>query len=114
MKDYKEIWNDLSTNFDDASFHVCIIVDVEEIRALRTSTVIILQQLLAITKEDKVLEIGCGVACIGREIAPFCAEWHGTDISGNMLTHAAKRLEGVPNAYLHELPSSDLGIFADN
>ena len=61
-----------------------------------------------------MLEIGCGVARVGREIAPLCAEWHGTDISGNMLVHAAKRLEGVPNAYLHELPSSDLSIFPDN
>jgi SAM-dependent methyltransferase len=114
MKDYKMIWNDLSTTFDDASFHVCCVGEEEGIRGLGTHTAGFLQKVLQITKEDKVLEIGCGVARVGREIAPLCAEWHGTDISGNMLLHAAKRLEGVPNAYLHELPSSDLGIFPDN
>jgi SAM-dependent methyltransferase len=114
MKDYKAIWNDLSTTFEAASFHVCCIEEETEIRALGTNTSGFLQQVLGITKEDKVLEIGCGIARIGREIAPLCAEWHGTDISGNMLAHAAKRLEDVPNAYLHELPSSNLSIFPDN
>ncbi|MEO8285058.1 MAG: class I SAM-dependent methyltransferase [Chloroflexota bacterium] len=114
MKDYKAIWNGLSVNFDDASFHVCCIGEEEEIRARGTNTADFLQQVLQITKEDKVLEIGCGVARVGREIAPLCAEWHGTDISGNMLVHAAKRLEGIPNAYLHELPFSDLSIFPAN
>jgi ubiquinone/menaquinone biosynthesis C-methylase UbiE len=114
MKDYKAIWNDLSTTFEGASFHVCCIEEETEIRALGTNTSGFLQQVLGITKDDKVLEIGCGIARVGREIAPLCAEWHGADISGNMLSYAAKRLDGVPNAYLHELPSSDLSIFPDN
>jgi SAM-dependent methyltransferase len=40
-------------------------------------------------------------------------EWHGADISGNMLSFARERTEGMPNVFLHELPDSDLGIFND-
>jgi len=114
MKDYKAIWNGLSTNYNDATLHVCTIGEEEEIRQNGTYTADFLKNILQITKEDKVLEIGCGVARVGRELAPMCGEWHGTDISGNMLVYAAKRLEGIPNAYLHELPTSTLSIFPDN
>jgi SAM-dependent methyltransferase len=40
-------------------------------------------------------------------------EWHGADISGNMIAYAAERTRGVPNVHLHELPDSSLGIFPD-
>lgn len=56
-----------------------------------------------LTTESKVLEIGCGVARIGRELAPHVAEWHGADISTNMLAHARQRCAGLRNVYLHEL-----------
>jgi ubiquinone/menaquinone biosynthesis C-methylase UbiE len=70
--------------------------------------------VLRIQPTDKVLEIGCGVARIGRELAPHCEEWHGTDISGNMLTYAAERTTGLPNVYYHELPDNTLRIFEDD
>jgi len=60
-----------------------------------------------------VLEIGCGIARVGRELAQYCREWHGADISGNMIQHARQRAEGIPNIVLHELPTTDLAIFAD-
>jgi SAM-dependent methyltransferase len=68
---------------------------------------------LQIGPTDKVLEIGCGVGRIGRELAPRCGEWHGADISGNMISYARERTEGIPNVFLHELPDSDLSIFND-
>jgi SAM-dependent methyltransferase len=113
MKDYKDIWDNLSTNFDNAAFYVCCISDEDEIRSNGQLTANFLKQVLQITPEDRVLEIGCGVARIGRELAPFCGEWHGADISGNMIAHAKERTQGVSNVFLHELPESSLSIFPD-
>ena len=62
------------------------------------------KQLVAmagLTTADRVLEIGCGIARTGRELAPHVAEWHGADISPNMLAHAAERTAGLPNVKFH-------------
>ena len=63
---------------------------------------------------DRVLELGCGVGRIGKELAPRCAHWVGSDISPNMLKAAAHRLEGVPNIDFRQLERSSFdGVFAD-
>lgn len=114
MKDYKQIWNNLSASFPEASYHVCCIEDEDEIRGNGALTAAFLREALEIGPQDRVLEIGCGVARIGRELAPYCGEWHGADISGNMIAYAAKRTEGMSNVYLHEQPDNTLSIFPDN
>lgn len=114
MKDYKLIWNNLSHSFGDASFFVCCLTNEEEISENGKLTAAFLKEVLQITPEDRVLEIGCGVARIGKELAPSCGEWHGADISGNMIQYAAQRTQGMANVYLHELPESSLSIFPDN
>jgi len=114
MKDYKQVWNNLSESFASAAYYVCCIDDEDEIRRNGKFTADFLKQVLEITPHDSVLEIGCGVARIGKELAPFCGEWHGADISGNMIAYAAERTAGMPNVYLHELPDSSLRIFPDN
>jgi len=113
MKEYKEVWNDLSARFDDAAFYVCCIKDESEIRRNGVLTAQFLKAVLEIEPHHKVLEIGCGIARVGRELAQYCREWHGADISGNMIQHARQRAEGIPNIVLHELPTTDLAIFAD-
>src|SRR5437762_1609825 len=101
MKDYKTIWNNLSTTRADAAFHVfCGDGAEDQIRSNGAYTAAFLREVLRIDNSHKVLEIGCGVARIGREVAPFCGEWHGTDISGNMIAHAAERTADIPNIYL--------------
>jgi|GEM_PF-2839859 len=112
-KDYKRIWNDLSGSFQDAAFYVCCIDDEDEIRRNGATTTEFLRSVLQIGPEDKVLEIGCGVARIGRELAPHCKEWHGVDISGNMIKHAKQRTADIPNIYLQELPDCSLSIYPD-
>ena len=62
---------------------------------------------------SRVLEIGCGLARIGREMAPHVGEWHGADISRNMLALARERTNGLGNVALHELPNVGLAQFAD-
>lgn len=53
--------------------------------------------------ESRVLEIGCGIARIGREMAPHVKEWHGADISPNMIALARQRTSHLPNVVFHEL-----------
>jgi SAM-dependent methyltransferase len=70
-------------------------------------------ELAGLDKSSRVLEVGCGMARIGREMAPHVREWHGADIAKNMLEFAGQRSAGLPNVFLHEL--SDVGLlqFAD-
>ena len=114
MKYYKAVWNNLSGTFADAlSFVGYLDEDEEEIRSNGKNTADFLRSVLQIEPTDRVLEIGCGVGRIGRELAPFCAEWHGSDISGNMIKFARARTQDIPNIFLHELPEPNLRIFND-
>lgn len=63
--------------------------------------------------DDAVLELGCGVGRVGRELAPHCREWHGVDISSNMLEVARERLAHLPNVYLHKVRRTALEAFDD-
>ncbi len=69
---------------------------------------------LAVGPADEVLELGCGIGRIGRELAPHCAQWTGVDISGNMLRHAAARMSGLDNAHFHRLERSSLEMLGDD
>jgi ubiquinone/menaquinone biosynthesis C-methylase UbiE len=82
-----------------------------EFRQSAAKTVQNLLELASVRPHDQVLEVGCGVARIGRELAPCCATWTGADISVNMLTHAACRLEGLPNVRLVQLHDVELSEF---
>lgn len=110
---YKKTWNSLSQDIDSANYFVSCIEDEDEVRANGESTANFLRKALHISQTDQVLEIGCGVARIGRELAPHCGEWHGCDISGNMIEFAKQRTSHLPNVSLTELPTNDLSPFAD-
>ena len=113
MKDYKTIWNDLSEDSAEAAFYVCCVQDETEISNNGKIAAKYLVDTINIRPTDRVLEIGCGIARIGKELAPSCREWHGADISGNMVRYARERTALLPNVFLHELPDSSLRIFAD-
>jgi SAM-dependent methyltransferase len=53
---------------------------------------------LAITPEHCVLDLGPGVARVGRELAPHVRRWVGADVSRKMLDRAAERMQHLPNA----------------
>lgn len=113
LKDYKKIWNGLSTTLDDAAFYVCGLRDEDQIRRNGALAAAFLRSALQISSSHRVLEIGCGIGRVGRELAPYCREWHGVDISGSMIAHAKRRLTDLPNAFLYELEGCDLHPFAD-
>lgn len=68
---------------------------------------------LDISESDRVLELGCGVGRIGLELAPRCREWHGVDISSNMLGVAEERLGQLANVYFHKIRRTSLEAFED-
>ena len=68
---------------------------------------------LLLQPQDEVLELGCGVARIGRELAPHCKRWIGVDISDNMLTVAKSRTADQPNIAFQHLTRTALSMFDD-
>jgi ubiquinone/menaquinone biosynthesis C-methylase UbiE len=69
---------------------------------------------LDIHRSDRVLELGCGVGRIGRELADSCAHWCGVDISENMISVAAERLRDKSNVSFHQLTRSSLEMIEDD
>jgi len=58
---------------------------------------------LGITRDQQILEVGCGLGRVGREMAPLCATYTGVDISRNLLRRAARRSRHLPNVTLRHL-----------
>lgn len=53
---------------------------------------------LKIQPDHCVLDLGPGVARVGRELAPHVRRWVGADVSAKMLDRAAERMRHLPNA----------------
>lgn len=68
---------------------------------------------LLLSQEDVVLELGCGVGRIGREIAPLCQKWHGADISKTLIRIAGKRMEHLKHVEFTVLEKTSLHHFPD-
>jgi ubiquinone/menaquinone biosynthesis C-methylase UbiE len=114
-RQYAAAWDSLAGSREEA----CAAVagskkDEAEFRGSANSTVQNLLELAHIRGSDEVLEIGCGVGRIGRELAPHCFTWAGADISVNMLGHASARLRGIGNVSLVRLHSVGLSEFEDS
>ena len=70
-----------------------------------------LRETAGLGPDDVVLEIGCGIARVGKPLSRECLHWFGADISGGMLAHAAARLGDCPNTTLVELATVGLQEF---
>lgn len=114
-RQYAATWDSLTGSREDAySAAAGHKKDEAEFRRSGAHTVQNLLELAPVQLGDEVLEVGCGVARIGRELAHSCATWTGADISANMLSHAASRLEGLPNVRLVQLHAVGLSEFASS
>ncbi|MEM2046092.1 MAG: methyltransferase [Candidatus Bathyarchaeia archaeon] len=69
---------------------------------------------LNIKRDHRVLELGCGVARIGRELAPYCGEWWGCDISTSLIRIAQQRTAHLKNVHFKVLHDNSLRDFEDN
>jgi SAM-dependent methyltransferase len=106
--DYKCTWQQLSSTEDAAKTFVSGTVDEAQFAATGAATVDLLRSFVGIHPTDVFLEIGCGVGRVGRALAPLCQTWIGTDISGNMVAHARRRLRDLPNVQVLELGGAAL------
>jgi SAM-dependent methyltransferase len=99
-RQYAEVWDSLAADRDLARLSAC---GEREETGVSSSVQGCLRNLLDLAKisnTDEVLEIGCGVGRVGRELAAHCKNWTGCDISGNMLSFATERLQGILNTRL--------------
>lgn len=107
---YQQTWDSVSRSVSDARYSVAGTADEAEIERSGHSSAFDIAQETGLTPDDRVLEIGCGVARIGPRIASKCREWVGADVSVNMLRHAkeACAAAAVTNVDFFHLNGSDL------
>ncbi|MCB0322457.1 MAG: class I SAM-dependent methyltransferase [Bdellovibrionales bacterium] len=110
---YKAVWNGAASDVVSACASVAGTSDAVELEESGIRTAATIRDALEIDTDDEVLEIGCGIGRVGRFLAPQCGRWIGSDISGNMLSHAAEYLRGIPNVQLIELSTCSLREVAD-
>ena len=67
--DYKGSWNRLSLDFDSARHHVTGDADEEALKKSSNETISRIDRYVKFNKNDIVLEIGCGIGRVGRELA---------------------------------------------
>jgi len=113
-RDYRTCWDLISEDAATAFQMMDRSTTEEELQRSGMDTAERLRQGLAIRRSDMVLEIGCGVARIGRELALHCSEWHGVDVSRNMIRIAEERTSHLPNTKLQLIDSGDLSSYPDD
>jgi ubiquinone/menaquinone biosynthesis C-methylase UbiE len=111
--DYKGTWDALASDQEAAYRYVAgrDYTDDQAMDTLAEKTAERLDAFTGIFPQDRILEIGCGVGRMGKVLSQRAAHWTGSDISGNMLSYAAQRLEGIENVSLIELPRPNLRRF---
>ena len=111
--DYRSTWDALAETEESALLHVAGYTDEQRIKEQTDITLQLLRQTIGIRPTDTMLEIGCGVGRVGRQLAPLVQRWIGCDVSANMLGHARHRLAGLTNVELMHISGYDLGPVPD-
>ena len=111
---YSEVWDALAASPSLARTAACGHESEGRLRRSAEVPVNNLIELADVRPQDDILEIGCGVARIGLELAPRCRTWTGADISAKMLATAAQRLQGTNNTRLIKLQAIGLDELASN
>jgi ubiquinone/menaquinone biosynthesis C-methylase UbiE len=105
---YKAVWTKLSETEKSAKLHVAGFEEESRFELAGIETKEKLLRTVGIRSEDIVVEIGCGVGRVGKQLAPICRKWIGCDVSPHMLALAATRLAEIRNIELHEISGFDL------
>ncbi|HKJ17435.1 MAG TPA: class I SAM-dependent methyltransferase [Xanthomonadales bacterium] len=111
---YKEHWNMRARTTEDAIAAVDGSTSEEVLRHTGSWTAEQVRVALDVQPTDRVLELGCGVGRIGRELSPHCGAWVGTDISENMIENARTRLAERDNASFHQLTRTSLEMLEND
>ncbi len=85
----------------------------------REMQILVLPELALMTqgrdpKRLRFLEIGCGVGRMTKHLAGIFGEVHSTDVSGEMIARARKRLRDLPNVRFHETSGIDFAALPDD
>lgn len=113
VPNYKALWDHKASTAQGAMLAVDGSANEDVLRMTGAYTARQVAAALDLQPSDRVLELGCGVGRIGRELAPNIAHWEGTDISANMLKVARERLAEFKNVGLTELTRSNLKPLPD-
>jgi ubiquinone/menaquinone biosynthesis C-methylase UbiE len=95
--EYKAQWNAISGSDGEAKMAVTGIVDDAVIAESARNSRLMLERYVDVRTSDVILEIGAGFGRVGKELAPICRQWIGTDVSENMVAHIQRRLAHFPN-----------------
>lgn len=110
---YKTFWDAKASTPQDAMIAVDGSSNEDVLRHTGAYSARQVAAALDLQPADRVLELGCGVGRIGRELAPRVAHWEGADISTNMLKVARERLAAQANTGFTELTRTSLQPLAD-
>lgn len=108
---YKKVWDLQAQDPHVASLAVAGHMDEATLELTARGFIDTLRETVGLGPDDVVLEIGCGIARVGKPLSKECLHWFGADISGAMLAHAAARLGDRPNTTLVELATVGLQEF---
>lgn len=113
---YREFWNAMARSKKGAYFGVAGMpfgepATDESLDKHGQLTADIITKKLALSENDIVLEVGVGVGRLAKPIAKVVKEFHGVDISRNMIEHAIRRCGFLPNVFLYSHSNSDLSLF---
>jgi SAM-dependent methyltransferase len=114
LNNYKDTWNNRVNNLKTGAIAVDGSTDETTLLSNGLWTANQMVAALNINSNDVVLELGCGVARIGKRLAPHCKKWVGVDISDNMISVAKERMKQDDNAEFHVLKRNDLKQIPDN
>jgi len=113
MQNYKAFWDDKASTTKGAFIAVDGSANEEVLALTGAYSAQQVSTALALNKNDRVLELGCGVGRIGHLLAPHVAHWEGADISANMIGVARQRLAAHRNVGFTELLRTSLKPLPD-
>lgn len=113
FESYKQFWNDKAATPESALAAVDGSASEDVVQITGRFTARQVATALELNADDRVLELGCGVGRIGRELAPHCTHWTGVDIAEKMIDHARARLGHLDNTEFHQLERTRLDMLPD-
>ncbi len=108
IENYASYWNDQAGTAAGAVAAVDNSGSEDAVRQTGQWTAVQMRAALDLQPSHHVLELGCGVGRIGRELVEHVGHWHGVDISQSMLDVAAERLAPFSNVSLTRLERTSL------
>jgi SAM-dependent methyltransferase len=113
FESYKQFWDAQAATPESALAAVDGSASEDVVQITGKFTAAQVATALELGPDDRVLELGCGVGRIGRELAPHCSHWTGVDISEKMIAHARDRLSNLENTAFHQLERTSLEAVPD-